>query len=421
MRDTHKISAEIKAAHDELTSLVSKANEEKRSLSECDEYKVLKEKYDVLNVEYKNTKLAEDELRSMPATSVPSNSTGEKRELGLFVKKSENRYLGLGDTAGSAELARSTTYSNEIIEAVNKQVIMRQKANVTSVSGWSYKDTVGVGSVAAGFVGEAENYKDNSNLGIKQREYKLHKLMAYPKTTEETIDQSDIVNLEQWLLEKIAEGFSEVEDYAFWYGDGVGKPKGLLTYPIYWSGEWDKITPENATDVIQGISSSGGDATNIKSYINTDRVLWRALMSQQTKLKAKYQPNAEWYMTSVCWENVRIVSDANDRPLIGNLESGDGFTLLGKPVNIIDSFLPKDQMLIVYGDLNQAYQIVDSSNPIKINRDEVTEPEYVKFPTRTYVGSGLRNGEAIKLVSIRNFVAEVPPEPDQPTDQEEAA
>ena len=55
---------------------------------------------------------------------------------------------------------------------------------------------------------------------------------------------------------------------------------------------------------------------------------------------------------------------------------------------------------LAFGDFREGYLIVDLVNSMRITRDEITTPGYVKFYVRKRVGGKVKNSEAIKLLKI---------------------
>jgi HK97 family phage major capsid protein len=74
---------------------------------------------------------------------------------------------------------------------------------------------------------------------------------------------------------------------------------------------------------------------------------------------------------------------------------------MGYPVVRMEdiSALASDSYSLAFGDLNQAYQIVDRQG-IRVLRDPFTAKPYVKFYTTKRTGGGVVNFEALKLMKF---------------------
>ena len=55
-------------------------------------------------------------------------------------------------------------------------------------------------------------------------------LYANPAATQALLDDA-MVDLDEWLAAEVEDAFAAQETQAFVNGDGVNKPKGLLSYP----------------------------------------------------------------------------------------------------------------------------------------------------------------------------------------------
>ena len=64
----------------------------------------------------------------------------------------------------------------------------------------------------------------------------VRELYASPKVTQKLLDDSQL-DIAEWLVEKCAQRFARKEGAAFIAGDGILKPRGLLTYPTAAEGD----------------------------------------------------------------------------------------------------------------------------------------------------------------------------------------
>ena len=85
------------------------------------------------------------------------------------------------------------------------------------------------------------------------------------------------------------------------------------------------------------------------------------LIATQLKVKSALQANACWIMSTNNFLACRKLKDAQNNYLLGNLENGGEYKLLGKPVYLSDNI---DDKTIVYGDLSGLY--VKFSQDIKV-------------------------------------------------------
>jgi HK97 family phage major capsid protein len=207
----------------------------------------------------------------------------------------------------------------------------------------------------------------------------VHELYAQPKATQKLIDDAAI-DIEAWLADKVSTIFAKKENTAFISGDGVGKPRGILTYSDGTS--WGTIE--------QVASGSSGAVTADK------------LLELYYSLKEDYAVNATFLMNRSTVEAVRQLKDNTNQYLWSpGLHLGAPDTLLGVPVyQAADMPVPAaDSLSIACGDFKSAYQIVDRTG-VRVLRDPFTDKPFVKFYSTKRVGGDVINFEAIKLMKL---------------------
>jgi HK97 family phage major capsid protein len=79
-----------------------------------------------------------------------------------------------------------------------------------------------------------------------------------------------------------------------------------------------------------GVTNSVTGATTL--VIGADE-----LIDVQMSIKSVYQDGAMWFVNPTLWKQIRKLKDSTGQYLIGSMENGDGFTLLGKPVHLSDN------------------------------------------------------------------------------------
>ncbi|MFC1502761.1 phage major capsid protein [Pseudomonadota bacterium] len=383
MKNSAQLQIEVTNALTALEKITTKAQSEKRSLNGDQEFQDAKDNYDVIKSQLKAQQEIEAEQRSMAAgfKDVSAANDGEKRALGQFVKTGETRSLGAGSANGNAELARATTYANDILLVVKDNSVMRQNAASVSVSGSSFTDTVGTGSVSTQWSAEGSDYADTSDLDLAQRKIEVGKLTSIPALTEETVDQSNVVNLESWLISETGSSQALAEEAAFWNGDGTNKPTGLMTENI-------TATPADLINDIKLVESETADKLVPTDFTNAVYAM-----------KTTYTSGAKWYMSRSMAAKVAKVEDTAGNLQLMTTDKGVSQSILGYPIVVTDALEGTGN--IVFANMAQGYRIVDQESPIKVHRDELTQPGLVKFPTRRYVGGKMRTAEAVKVLRIK--------------------
>lgn len=194
------------------------------------------------------------------------------------------------------------------------------------------------------------------------------------------------IDLETWLVNKIADRIADVENQAFVSGNGNHKPKGFMDYPTVavGQGQWGRL--EEIKTGHDGVL----DDTDI-------------LIKTFHTLKPQYLKDAVWLMSRSAIASVRLLKDQQGQYLWQpGLMAGTTSTLLGHPVIICDDMPPLVQgtasKSIAFGNWQEGYQIVDRAN-ITLLRDPYSAKPYVEFYVTKRVGGDVINFDAIKLIN----------------------
>ncbi len=273
----------------------------------------------------------------------------------------------------------SPQISDMIIKTVYETSPMRKIANVETISSDSLEIIEDNSEATAGWTTETGSVSETNSPTLGKKVIAVHELYAQPKATQKLIDDAAI-DIESWISGKVSEIFARKENTAFISGDGVGKPRGILTYTSGTS--WGQIE--------QVASGSSGIVTGDK------------LMSLYYSIKEDYSANAVFLMNRAMIEDIRQLKDGSNNYIWHpGLAFGAPDTLLGSPVHqAADMPVPAaDSLSIAFGDFRAAYQIVDRAG-IRVLRDPFTEKPFVKFYSTKRVGGDVVNFEAIKLMKL---------------------
>lgn len=261
----------------------------------------------------------------------------------------------------------------------------RGLASTMTIGTDSYKKQVNVGGTASGWVGENEGRPETQAPTLRELEFSLQELYAFPFSTQRTIDDARL-DVEQWLANEVATVFAEQESQSFLVGDGIRKPRGLLSYPTVANASWawGKL----------GYTVTGG-ASGFASTAPAD-----AFIDLYYALKAGYRTNASWLTSDAVMKSIRKFKDGDGNYLWAPPTAPDApSTLLGKPVHT-DDYMPElgaGAFPVAFGDFRRAYLILDRIG-IRVLRDALTVKGKVGFYTTKRVGGGLQNFEAVKLL-----------------------
>lgn len=262
---------------------------------------------------------------------------------------------------------------------------MRQLCRKITISTAGFTKLYSLGGTASGWVGETTARGATATGTFASLAFVPGEIYANPAATQGMLDDAEI-NLENWLADEVDTEFAKQEGSAFISGDGTNKPNGLLTYVT--GGANAATHPLGAVALV----SSGAAAT-----VTTD-----GFINLVHALPTERRMGAAFLMNLATVEAARLLMDGDDRPLWQpSLQEGQPARLLGYPVRE-DAYMPAvgaDALAIAFGNLNEAYLIVDRTG-LRLLRDPFTNKPYVQFYTTKRVGGGLLNPEYVKVQKI---------------------
>jgi HK97 family phage major capsid protein len=291
----------------------------------------------------------------------------------------QTKALSVGSDPDGGYLV-TPTMSSKIVQAIYETSPMRQLASVETISSDALELIDDHDQAAAGWTSETGTISETSTPTLAKRNISTNELYAQPKATQKLVDDSAI-DIENWLSGKIADIFSRKENTSFISGNGVGQPRGILTYAAGTS--WGKVEQVNS-----GTNGAvGADAIITLFY----------------SLKDAYSKRANFLMNRTVIQGVRLLKQTSTNQYLWQpgLAAGAPDTLMGVPV-MMAADMPvaaTNSLSVAVGDFQAAYQIVDRRG-IRILRDPFTEKPFVKFYATKRVGGDVINFEAIKLMKL---------------------
>ena len=300
----------------------------------------------------------------------------------------ERKAMSAGsDPDGGYLLPQSTVGAT--LSKIYEQTVMRQLANVQTISTNDIEGIIDNDEASAGWVSELGSRSDTATPTVGKWRIEAHEMYAMPKISQRILDDA-ATDVEAWLSNKVADKFARVEGAAFWTGTGVGQPKGLAAY---------------STAATSDDSRAWGQFEHIKTGANGAFHTTKADPLQELigAFKSQYLQNASFCMRRELRTDIRKMKEAtSDRYLWEpSLQAGAPDRLLGYPV-YIDQYMPAkatDSLSLAFGDFKQAYTIVDRMG-IRTLRDPFTAKPYVVFYSTKRTGGGAQNTEALKFLKL---------------------
>lgn len=275
--------------------------------------------------------------------------------------------------------------SNRITRRIFEDDPIRQLAAVESITTGSMEWMVEYDEAGAGWEGETITEttigEETATPGWKKRKIAVHTEYARARATQQLLEDSGI-NVEQWLANKIAEKLMRQEGAAFVNGDGIGKPRGFLTYDD--GTAWGQI---------QQVAMGAAAALTADGFIDI-----------KYSLKDVYHSRAlTWLMNRTTVAAAMKLKDGNGnyiwKPSL--LATDPTSTILNHPVRMSTTMpeVAAGTLSVAIADWREAYLIVDRLG-ITVQRDPYTVKPFIEFYTRKRLGGDVNNFEAIKLGKI---------------------
>lgn len=278
------------------------------------------------------------------------------------------------------------TLLSKIVQRVYETSPIRRYASVITAN-----DTVEIlednGEVSSGWVSETGSRAATNTAQLGKIIIEPHELYANPQVTQKFLDAA-YINVDSWVTTKISDKFGRAQNTAFVTGDGVGKPYGLLSthytytpsssYSGYTSGTIETVkSGSNGAFTVDGIMDLIG---SLKPGYNGTLFLNRRSFTSILKLK----DTNNYHML----DPLALFFGVNGRAPMVNYEFMEDITAADGATATIKG--------AIYGDLSQAYQIVDSAS-IRILRDPYSNKPYVGFYAIARTGGAVVNFEALKV------------------------
>lgn len=371
----------------QMRSMLEKADSEKRSLSEDEakQFDAIKTQVESLSAEiqrFEDLANAEREQEGKPADDSGNRSKLTNDELRTYIQTGERRALStaIGADGGYTVIPE---LDKEIMRQLQDDSVMRMVATVKTTKTNEYKKLVSVGGATVNRGTEGEKRTETGTPKLEEVSIKLNPVYAYPKTTQEILDFSE-VDILGWLSSEIAETFTSTEEDDFVNGDGSKKSKGFLTYP-------------------RAATADKGRPFGTLEKVETDAVSSDGLIDLLYKLKAKYRKNAVWVMNSNTAAMLQKLKNGNgDYIWRDRLVAGSPDTLLGRPVQYLETMPDAEagKAFLAVGDFKRGYFIVDHTTGVRTRPDNITEPGFYKVHTDKYLGGGVVDSNAIKVLEL---------------------
>jgi HK97 family phage major capsid protein len=265
---------------------------------------------------------------------------------------------------------------------------IRSIATVRTVGSPDYKELFDIGGAGFEWLGETDTRNQTNTPDLQEVTPTFGMASAKPQASEESLDDL-FFDVENWLISSAAESIAQGEGAAFITGNGTKKPTGILGGPAPVA----TADAARAFGTLQYIASGQAAAMPTSADVFLDLVY---------SVRARYRNNARWLTNKLVLSAMRKYKDGQGQYLWQPaLTAGQPSTFLGYGISEAEDMpaVAANSFPLAFGDFKEGYLICDRVG-MRMTRDEVTTPGFVKFYVRKRVGGKLRNTQAIKLLKI---------------------
>ena len=265
------------------------------------------------------------------------------------------------------------TFEKTLVQALGHENVIRAHAHVFKTTSGSHKIPVVTAKGTASWIDESGTIPDGDDV-FGQQLIGAHKVGTIIKVSEELLNDSAF-DLENYFATEFSRRIGNKEEDAFFNGDGLNKPLGLLA---------------NNGGAEVGVTAASETAITADEIINLFY-----------SLEAPYRKNAVWIFNDATIAAIRKLKDGNGQYLWQKaLHEGDHETLLGKRI-YTSPYMPEiaaGKKTVLFGDL-KFYWVGDRQGvSFKRLNERYADSGQIGFLATKRVDGKLVLPEAIKVL-----------------------
>lgn len=315
-------------------------------------------------------------------------SKGASLEHETKMKQIERKLMEMKDVTIGTPSAGGYALPKTIVQAIMDLEILlspvRRLIPAVQVGTTDYHQLVGLRGASSGWVGETTPRTATNTPDLRDVQPTHGELYAYPQCSEWSLDDLGF-DVESWLTRNIADEFAYQEGEAVIRGNGTNKPTGMINTPPTAVADWPV---SRAAAVYQYINN-----TTSPTAIGAD-----FLIDLIYTLNSAYRGGSTFVMNSLTTGAVRKLKDQNNQYLWQpSVQAGQPNMLHGYPVETWEGLddVGLNKFPVAFGNFRQGYLLVDRIG-MRMTRDNITTPGFVKFYVRRREGGIVLDNNAIK-------------------------
>ena len=242
----------------------------------------------------------------------------------------------------------------------------RSIATVRRVGSGQFRKPVSPGGATAGWAGETDSRLETTAPSLDLLEFPAGELYAMPAATQTLLDDG-VADVDQWLADEVRDVFANQETSAFITGNGINKPRGLLSYTQVDNSahSWGNIGTINT-----GVDGDFDSAAPVDAILDL-------VYAPETR----YRADASFVMNRRTVSAIRKFKDGDGNYIWQPAtEAGAPSTLLGYKLVEVEDMpdIGSGTTPIAFGDFRRGYLIVDRQG-VRVLRDPYSAKPFVLF------------------------------------------
>ena len=265
----------------------------------------------------------------------------------------------------------------QIGKALDNVSVMRNEARVMTIPNRNWQKNFRTGAAESSWVGETDARPNTDTPSIVRITGTYGEVYSNPEATQSMLNEGDW-DVESYLADEVAREFGLAEELAFWTGDGVNKPKGILTAPT--AATADNVRPFGTFQEI------------------SEDVSVESLENLMASMKTGYRSASKFYMNRNTQAYIRHLTYADDSPVVRL--GADGFSIGGFDIVTADDMpdINSGANVVAFGDMASAFYVLDV-NGVTMIRDPYSNKPNVGFYHAKTVGSAIVDSTALKFIN----------------------
>lgn len=320
-----------------------------------------------------------------------------RRKASFEALQSKSVDADFANDSTSGGVAIPEVIASEILKKVLVLSPMRSLVRVTQVSSPNYQRLVDSRGMASGWAAETDTRSVTDTPVINKVTFTHGELYAVPKASNWSLNDL-MYNVEQWLVDGVADEFAYQEGAAILTGNGTNKPTGIISGSP--SATDDEASPARTFGTLQYVPTGKAGAFQNDLLTSPAGDPLAVFIDTVAALKTVYRAGARWLMNRGTFAVLLKMRDADGRPIIHwDASGGVPMNILGYPITIMDGMpdVGSNAYPVAFGDFRSGYELLDITGMSMI-RDDVTVKGFTLFYVARRLGGKLTDDDAIKLI-----------------------